>query len=94
MEKFNKLEIGNNKIVLSANTAKSEDYFFNGNFISVFIKNGNGLPIIISLKSATGNGRGLPIYDKLENIAVSDFGFLVFEYNKSANDIELNVVLQ
>jgi hypothetical protein len=36
----------------------------------------------------------MPIHGKIENIAVSDFGFLVFEYNKSANDIELNVVLQ
>jgi|GEM_PF-1855545 hypothetical protein len=94
MEKFNKLEFGNNKVVLLANTTKSDDYFFNGNFISVFINNGNGLPIIINLKSATGTGRGMPIHGKIENIAVSDFGFLVFEYNKSANDIELNVVLQ
>ena len=94
MEKFNKLEIGNNKVVLTANTIKSEDFFFNGNVISVFIKNGSDLPIIISLKSATGTSRSMPIFDKLENIAVSDFAILSFEYNKSDFDIELKVVLQ
>jgi len=92
MEKF--LEIGNNKVVLSSTTTKSEDYFFNGNFISVFIRNGNDLSITISLKSANGNEKKMPILDKLENIAVDDFSFLVFEYNKSDKDIELNVVLQ
>lgn len=93
MENFNKLEIGNNKVVLLANTSKTDNYFFNGNFISVFVKDKSSLPIIINLKSATGTGRGMPIYGKLENFPVSDFGFLVFEY-KSDKNIELNVVLQ
>lgn len=94
MENYNRLEIGNNSVILIANTEKSKDYFFNGKVLSVYIENSDELLIIISLSSANGIEKKRHIYNKIENIPVSDYSRLVFEYNKIEKDIVLNVVIQ